>query len=193
MKVDKVREKQKIDEILDRCYVQLKALGIPVAPRKNISVEMYPRLSALAYCEKLEGGKFQIKLPESCYRELGEKPETRRRMLHELLHTCPKCMTHGPAYNEYRRAVKKALGIDVFDAIDDPASSHLPMLVSEPCKECGCSYEYHKPSKKNLHLKESLQELYANRGYATCRFCHGRIPLFRIRFAEDMEKQGGTK
>ena len=82
--------KEKLNHLFEESYDTLQRLGIPIADRKRVSVAIDRALRYnQAFCCYFSDGTFRVDLPKECLKEPKPYRETQKRILHELLHTCP--------------------------------------------------------------------------------------------------------
>lgn len=129
---------EELDGLLHSLAQQLRELGIPVsrelAPRAVVNTRAKRRLGC---CVRREGA-FEIQVAA---RLLEDAPRLRETLIHELLHTCPGCMDHGPRWKAYAARAGEALGATIqrVAAVEGPSQ---PLRREEVkyllrCQSCG--------------------------------------------------------
>lgn len=81
---------------IDECSAKCHAAGIPIADgvEYHVSCEM---TSTYGNCS-FRRGHYVIRIAERLLADAYPLPELCNTIVHELLHTCPGCMNHGPAW-----------------------------------------------------------------------------------------------
>lgn len=118
---------------------EARALAIPISPQVNPHVQVNRRaLSRFGCCYQRKDG-FLIELAESLL--VAPERSCRQTLAHELLHTCPGCLNHGPAWKAYAKTVGEALGLSITRAVELEGDA-APLRREEMkyflrCEKCG--------------------------------------------------------
>lgn len=101
---------QDINKILLELLTGLKALKIPVSLFINPAIKINSRAKRRLGCCILKNGMYTIEVSEKilCDKQLLEKT-----IVHELLHTCPGCFSHGDRWKSYAAIAGNALGHEI--------------------------------------------------------------------------------
>lgn len=117
---------------------ELRTLGIPLSqhidPQPVINTRAKRRLGCCVHRE----GRYTIQVSQSV---LDNPPLLRTTLAHELLHTCPGCLNHGPAWKAYAKTVGEALGLSITRAVELEGDA-APLRREEMkyflrCEKCG--------------------------------------------------------
>lgn len=100
-----------LKKITQECFFILDDLQIPYD--KQVSIKYNGRISSKwGYCRKLYPG-FEISIASVLgYSDTPDKA-IKSVLLHELLHTCPKCFNHGKLWNRYAKQIKDKYKIKI--------------------------------------------------------------------------------
>ena len=164
--------KEKLNHLFEESYDTLQRLGIPIADRKRVSVAIDRALRYnQAFCCYFSDGTFRVDLPKECLKEPKPYRETQKRILHELLHTCPGGMEHNDLYKAHRQQIKEEAGIDVFGGINDPASAALPSIMTYTCPACDITYDHRRPGPHIEKKMKQWKENYQSGIFIPCPVC----------------------
>ncbi len=126
------------NSLLQAVLKEMRAAGIPVSERVAPEVRVNTRAKKRYGCCVKAGDGFVIEL--SAFLFEAEESTVRTVLAHELLHTCPGCMNHGPQWKRYAAAVRERLGYAVTRTASYPV---LPEHPPQPpkyilrCEQCG--------------------------------------------------------
>lgn len=117
---------------------ELKFLGLPVSDRLLPEVRVNSRAKRRLGCCYYKDGRYQIEVAEAI---LGDGDLLKLTLVHELLHTCPKCRDHGPQWKAYAKIVHESLGYKVERTVktDVPQAPlrHEEVKYILQCQSCG--------------------------------------------------------
>ena len=119
-------ENQELDALLAELSAQLRELGIPLGKHIAPQVEVNTRAQRRLGCCVCREGRFTIQVSA---RLLEDAPLLRATLLHELLHTCPGCLNHGPAWKSYAKTVGEALGLSITRAVELEGDAAPDLLI----------------------------------------------------------------
>lgn len=132
-----------LESILEQCYRNLDALGIPYA--KNHRIITDSRLKRCwGSCRKIKDGSFLIKVSPVLLDAHIPSDSLKDTLYHELLHTVPHAMSHGKTWLQLAQKVNGATGLNikpstpasekgvVVNYADDPSVKFLCI-----CEGCG--------------------------------------------------------
>ena len=92
------------------CMEMLDEIAVPYSPVEKFTVNT--RASRWGLCS-LRGGKYYIQINVTLLDDRNGEDGLINTLLHELLHTCPGCMNHGPNWKFYAEKVRRNYGYDI--------------------------------------------------------------------------------
>lgn len=132
----------------------LISLDIPYCPPAELRINTRAR-TRYGQCRKTPEG-FSINISEVLLKNSSDLRALQTTLLHELLHTCPGCMNHGPLWQYYADKVNAATGLHISTTVDFSREYGLPDLRKEKtpvyryllyCPHCDQQWPYQKRSK----------------------------------------------
>ena len=137
-----------LDELMAGLRLELKALGIPVSNRLLPEVKVNTRAKRRLGCCFYQDGLYWIEVSQSV---LGNENLLKQTLVHELLHTCPKCRDHGQQWKAYARLVNEKLGykIERTVRVETPFGPlrHEEVKYILECQSCGAQIKRMRMSK----------------------------------------------
>ena len=101
------------NEYLEKAISMIKALHIPVSIAINPDVVVNERATKIwGRCKRNPNKSYDIEINIRLLAEANDDAII-EIMLHEVLHTCPDCLNHGPLWKQYAKEVNKAYGINI--------------------------------------------------------------------------------
>ena len=85
--------KIELDGLMARLRRELISIGIPVSNRLEPEVRINTRARRRLGCCYYQSGRYWIEVSQAV---LEDEDLLKQTLVHELLHTCPKCRDHGP-------------------------------------------------------------------------------------------------
>lgn len=143
----------------------LIAIGIPVSAELCPEIRFSKATSWYGQCKQSQGYnerryKFVISISE--YHLQSSERAIRNTLIHELLHTCPGCLNHGPKWKTYADIVQKRFGYnitraggdkDTDSAIEAARKEKRAGYQTQYLLICtGCGQEFPRYRKSNLVL-----------------------------------------
>lgn len=135
-----------LNALLAQVAGQARQLGIPVSRKILPEVELSTRAKKQLGCCVSGPQGFRIRLSEMV--RLAGEQACREVLAHEVLHTCPGCLNHGPRWKSYAEQMNKAYGYSISRLSRTPESA-----VKAPvwrwrvvCTVCGRCYLRQKSS-----------------------------------------------
>lgn len=92
------------------CMEMLDEIHVPYGKVETFTVNT--RARRWGQC-KLEYGKYYISINATLLDERNSEDGLINTLLHELLHTCPGCMNHGPKWKFYGEQVRRIYGYNI--------------------------------------------------------------------------------
>ena len=99
------------DAILTRVLEQARALKLPISDRIAPRVAVNRRAATRFGCCIRQGGEYRIELSARLLE--AEEHGCMQTLAHEVLHTCPGCRNHGPAWKAYAAQMNAAYGYTI--------------------------------------------------------------------------------
>lgn len=100
-----------IQELAETAMQYLNQLKIPYGTVSSLTVNS--RAMRYGRCRRLPDGTFEIEISARLLRNDVDPKYARNTMIHELLHTCYRCMNHGKRWKSYIARVNDAFGFDI--------------------------------------------------------------------------------
>lgn len=120
------REKDLIKDlqgIFIECISKMKSVHIPVQVERVIKIEP-ASLGCMGLCEaayKNGGYVYTIKIKKELLNESVEGMELKEVIIHELLHTVPRCLGYGKKWRSLARKMNDAYGYSLLEEKDEDA------------------------------------------------------------------------
>lgn len=132
---------EKLNILLSECKDILNDCKIPF--NKNVNtIHINNRITkTLGQCKK-EGKDYRIEISGHILESPNEK--LKEVILHELIHTCPKCMNHGELWKRHANIVNRKYGYNI-KRIASSSNFKYDKKAKEKrykikCQKCGCIY-----------------------------------------------------
>ncbi len=159
-----------------KCRKMLTDIGIN--PPREISFQFNGRLSkALGRCCQLRNGGYRIEISTNFYSECIAKnaiKDLHTTILHELIHTLPKCFNHGETFHRYADKVNRKYDFDidtkhfkseVVDSMLLKSGNHAEIQ----CLGCGIVSVISKRTNAYKHLS-----------MCSCKWCKGKLKVIGV-------------
>lgn len=155
--------------LLERCRKIMREEKIPVSEKINkLTVNGRVR-SRFGKCTKTAMG-YDIEL--SGYLMDADDTAIETVILHELLHTCPKCLNHGKLWKAYAEKLNRKYGYQIAATssyssigLKDPGSRETVKYMIT-CTRCGAEF----PRKRKCSLVENVDRY-------RCGKCGGKLEI----------------
>ena len=158
--------KEEVNQWLWEERDNLIKLGIPVSGNICPEIRFSKATSWYGQCQQnriYQGRRYPFRISISEYHLESSERAIRNTLIHELLHTCPGCLNHGPKWKAYARIVQLRLGYQIVRAGGDKdkdsalAQAHrqkreartVKYLLS--CSQCGQEFPRYRVSNLVLH------------------------------------------
>lgn len=159
-----------IENMVKICKRDLAQLGL--SPGNIVSVTFNHRAKTLfGRCKKDRSGNFHIEVMTYLNR-LRSEDDICQTVMHEVIHTLPKCGNHGPHFQEVARLVNIKLGyrIATTSKLSTDEKEAIPFKYVVKCGLCG-------QEMKRYHRKPQLTP---NHYHGACgKDSMGKLQLFR--------------
>ena len=140
--------KIELDGLMARLRRELISIGIPVSNRLEPEVRINTRARRRLGCCYYQAGRCRIEVSQAV---LEDEDLLKQTLVHELLHTCPKCRDHGPKWKAYAQTVNEKLGYRIERTVktETPAGSlrHEEIKYILECQSCGAQIKRMRMSK----------------------------------------------
>lgn len=153
---------EEINDMLERLSRTLRDIGIPISDSICPKVRLSKAHSFFGQCIPKgahrrfpEGYDFLIAL--SVFTLGNSYRSIENTLVHELLHTCPGCLNHGPQWKAHAEVVRKRLHLDIKRVHGDKTPSDIanlragrkksPFRYMVYCPNCGASWKYRKAGR----------------------------------------------
>lgn len=116
-------------------------------------------------CKMLPNGTYQISISSALLDERCDVSGLKNTILHELLHTCPGCMSHGPEWKRLANKVNAAYGYNIKRCNDSEEKGVSKDMEAEKantakyllaCPKCGRLYPRYRMSQLIQHPEEGM-------------------------------------
>ena len=144
---------------------RLRRLGIPIGENICPVIRFAKATSWYGQCQcnrVYQGVRYAYRISISVYHLESSERAIRNTLIHELLHTCPGCLNHGPKWKKYASIVKRELGYNIARCGGDKEKDSLLAQARREkrqgyqnqyllvCTTCGA--EFRRVRKSNLVL-----------------------------------------
>lgn len=143
----------------------LIAIGIPVSSDICPEIRLSKATSWYGQCQQnrvYKGKRYKFIISISEYHLQSSERAIRNTLIHELLHTCPGCLNHGPKWKAYADIVQRRFGYnitraggdkDTDSAIEAARKEKRAGYQTQYLLICtGCGQEFLRYRKSNLVL-----------------------------------------
>lgn len=167
-----------IQEEIKECLSIIDHLGIE---RKNAiyTVAISNRMTkTLGYCKRIKLKPLTFQITISANHLLASDPqEVHDTIMHEVLHSMPECMNHGPKWQMYGRMIKKFEPKYTIERLStDPTYKQFLQNTAKyiiSCKHCGWKTSYQKRTKSIAYLFDAKIKGVPNTRYG-CPLCKSK-------------------
>ena len=85
---------------------------------------------------------FTIVIREDLLQDTCPLKELKEVVIHELIHTCPRCLSHGKTWRKYAQMMNDAYGYSLLEGKDDDSIFHSekPILHRYECPKCNIHF-----------------------------------------------------
>ena len=127
---------EKFIEIVHESKKELVSLGLKIGEVARIYFFESDKKGEIAGCEG--EGEFTLVFNEKFLKMKEDDYRLRSTVYHELIHTVPKCHTHGKTFKAFSRKVHEETGINPMIHVQDFWKTK-DFKIEIVC-ECGCSF-----------------------------------------------------
>ena len=152
-KAEKAKMERKLADVYKECVGELDAIGVPYGTVTEVTVN-YRAKSRWGQCVRDNArGTFTINIRCDLLMEYASEKGLKETILHELIHTCPHCMNHGPEWVKwvelvndcYAYAIKRAntaedkgMAAEYYEAIKiEREQKRMNAKYRFHCRDCG--------------------------------------------------------
>lgn len=135
------------DQILQDILRQARQLGIPVSDRVAPHIVLNKRAKKRYGRCMLQNGVYTIEI--SAFIPPEDLLVLHETIAHEVLHTCPGCMNHGPLWKSYAAQMAARYGYRIERTAKEPLVREDPPEARYllECTACGMQYPRQKMSR----------------------------------------------
>lgn len=143
---------QEFDALLSRVISEARALEIPVSPRICPHVQINRRAVTRFGCCRRQGDGYLIELSGRLLE--ASEAACSQTLAHEVLHTCPGCLDHGPRWKAFAARMNTAYGYEIArtgtcEALGVPECKSVRHLLV--CDRCGMQFKRTRSSRLVQH------------------------------------------
>lgn len=147
-----------LKKIAAECIAEMKKVCIPVRDNEIIEINVKDTGQSLGVCIHEENYRnYKIIIHDKLISDECPAKELKEVMIHELIHTCPRCGIHGKTWRKYAMIMNEKYGYSLLEGKDDDSIFHKekPILHRYICPKCGTRYDSRSEG-----------------GYHRCPFCY---------------------
>lgn len=138
-----------IRKVFLECVREMKRAGIPV---QNGKVSEVKAGNIEGYLELFNDDgyyNFSIVIGEELLQDTCPLKELKDVVIHELIHTCPRCLSHGKTWRKYAQMMNDAYGYSLLAGkdLDSIFHSEKPITQRFVCRNCGSTFESRRKDK----------------------------------------------
>lgn len=126
-------------KIAEECISEMKRVGIPVrdneiADIKTDNIDSFGSCTDDGYYKN-----FIITIRNDLIQDICPLVDLKQIIIHELIHTCPRCWVHGKTWRKYAMIMNDAYGYSLLEDKDYDSIFHKdkPILHKYVCTKCG--------------------------------------------------------
>lgn len=141
-----------LQRISKECIEEMKKANIPIRDEKIIEIKSELLDEDYGFCEYDGSYNFDIIINEKLLRDECPLVELKEVVIHELLHTCPRCLSHSNTWRKYAGIMNDVYGYALLVCKDDDSIFYpeMPILHRYRCPKCGSTYNSRMLKKWNL-------------------------------------------
>lgn len=138
-----------LQQISKECIRELEKANIPIRDEKIVEIKSEMLDENYGLCEYDGSYNFDIVIDERLLRDECPLKELKEVVIHELIHTCPRCLSHSNTWRKYARIMNDVYGYALLDCKDDDSIFHpeMPILHRFRCPKCGSIYNSRMPEE----------------------------------------------
>lgn len=131
-----------LEMIFKECIREMKAVDIPIQDEGILEVKAEELDDCFGLCCIEEDG-FIIIIRKDLIEDRCPLKELKEVIIHELLHTCKRCLGHGKTWRKYAKMMNEAYGYSLLEGKDDDSIFHKEKPISQKfvCENCGSTFE----------------------------------------------------
>ena len=158
--------KDQLNQWLREEQDNLTAIGIPISRDTCPEIRLSKATSWYGQCQQnrvYQGKRYKYVISISVYHLSSSERAIRNTLIHELLHTCPGCLNHGPKWKTYASIVGRRLGYSIIRSGGDKEKDSVIEAARETkragyqtryllvCTQCGQEFTRYRKSNLVLH------------------------------------------
>lgn len=140
-----------LQKVAGECIDEMKRVGIPIRDEEIVGIEAKEIRECFGLCTrnecwqnfKMTARTYKITVHEDLIRDECPEKELKEVVVHELIHTCPRCGIHGKTWRKYAQIMIDAYGYSLLEGKDNNSIFHKdkPILHKYVCPKCGVRYD----------------------------------------------------
>lgn len=136
-----------IEAVMQECIDEMKRIQIPIRDDEIIKVEAADIEDLGWWQDDGYWKNFIIQIRKDLLEEKCPMVVLKEVMIHELIHTCKRCWSHGKTFVKYAKMMDEAYGYHLMLIKDEDSIYHpeKPICQKFVCPKCGARYNSRKP------------------------------------------------
>lgn len=164
-------ELRDLQKLYEACVHECKDANIPIRDNRVYKIKFteHDSESSWGFCVlNKKRMTFSIFINSTLSSEACPIEELKDTVIHELLHTCPRCQGHGKTWMKYAGILNEKYGYELTTTRDDDAVFHKgkPVLHRYICKTCGSVF----------NLRTENETYFNPNARFICVFCRSPYP-----------------
>lgn len=132
-----------LKRIAAECIKEMKTASIPIKDNEILDIKSGD-INGFGLC--IDDGhykNFTIIIRNDLIQDICPLTDLKQIIIHELIHTCPRCGSHGKTWRKYALIMNKKYGYPLLEGKDDDSIFHKekPVLHRYICPKCGTRYD----------------------------------------------------
>lgn len=131
-----------LQKITEACIAEMKTANIPIRDDKIVAIKSEDMDDYYGVCEYDGNYNFTIIIDKRLLQDKCPLKELKEIIIHELLHTCSRCLSHSKTWRKYAKIMSDIYGYTLLDCKDDDSifNPEMPILHRYKCPKCGNIY-----------------------------------------------------
>ena len=131
-----------IRKVFLECVREMREAGIPVQNGKVSEIRAGNIEGYLGLCNDDGYHNFSIIIREELLQDTCPIKELKEVVIHELIHTCPRCLSHGKTWRKYAKMMNDIYGYSLLEGkdLDSVLHKEKPIAQRFVCRDCGSAF-----------------------------------------------------
>lgn len=165
----------RLEQLKNEAMSELMGIGVPILP-SNIHFAINKRYTRkLANCQELPEGPYLIQVSSVVLK--GDDHFAKNIIIHELLHTLPGCLNHGPEWKRWAEKVNRELGYDIQRIV--PIDKIIAAVEGDP-RAVGFKYKIECQGCGGTHYRSRATVFVTHPERYYCSGCGGRYKVSKL-------------